>query len=365
MNNFFIITALDFEEDTQKEIDLYLSSMGVAYETKIVKGGVELKCPLTEGLCLNYHLKLATRVLLRLDEFPVYFFNELEKKLKKFELKKYFPEGSSILVKVDAKKSKLGQEKRIFEVFKNVYKKHKLFSKPTEAPESALVLYVDIFKDVCRLSFDTSGEPLYKRSNHKLNAEAPMRETIAHWGMNRMLELVSPWEKPLTFVDPFCGSGTLLLETAQFFQPNKRSFAFESTVKVKEKNQTVKEQAFPFVKYQAMDISSEALEVCKKNLKNSSIFSKTIFKETDSGVVNKNLSEEDVAVGWVYSNLPYGKRVNNQLPENLTEILYQNHKPRIMGLYYPEKLTHSKAIKTIHLKIENGGLKLFFSILVF
>lgn len=363
MNNFFIITALGFEAETEMEIHFWLSLQNCEYITKIAKGGVELSCPLMAGFELNSRLKLATRILLRLEEFPVYFFNELEKKIKKIQFKKYYPEGVPILIKVDAKKSKLGQEKKIFEVFKEVFKKNKVFAKPTEAPPEALVLYVDIYRDICRLSFDSSGEPLYKRSSTKLNSEAPMRETIAHWGLLRMLELASPWEKPLSFVDPFCGSGTLLLEALNFFETNKRAFAFES-VHPKITVAPLKEQQFPFLNYHAIDVSAESLAICKANLIKSPQFEKIHFFNEDSCKIKmKTLKESQVS--WIYSNLPYGKRLENQLPKNLIEILYQNYQPKIIGLFHPEKWTHEKAIKTEHLKIENGGLKLCFSILLF
>ncbi len=363
MNNFFIITALGFETETEKEIHFWLSLQKCEYKTKIVKGGVEVCCPLLAGFELNFHLKLATRILLRLEEFPVYFFNELEKKIKKIQFKEYYPEGFPLLIKVDAKKSKLGQEKKIFEVFKEVLKKNKVFSKPTDAPQDALILYVDIFKDVCRLSFDTTGEPLYKRSSTKLNSEAPMRETIAHWGLLRMLESTSPWEKPLSFVDPFCGSGTLLLESLNFFATNKREFAFEF-VKGKVNVSPLKERQLPFANYQAIDISTEALAICKTNLKKSLQFEKILFSNEDS-CKNKMMPFKESQQSWIYSNLPYGKRLENHLPKNLIEILYQNYQPKIIGLFHPEKWTHKKAIKIEHLKIENGGLKLFFSILRF
>lgn len=362
---FFVITAIGFEADSLKEIQFYLSSQQVSFKTEVHKGGIEVECPLEVGVKLNYILKLATRVLLRIEEFPVYHFSELEKKLKKLSLDKFFKEKQEVLVKVDSKKSKLGQEKKIFQVFANVYTKYKLFSKPSEAPETAMILYVDIFKDNCRLSFDTTGEPLYKRQTMKFNAEAPMRETIVHWGLNRMLEEVSPWEKPLRFVDPFCGSGTLLLETLDYFKKNSRPFSFEKSFSIKpiHEDKDPKEiQKFPFKEYMAVDIDSKALEVCSQNLKEKTKETVIVLKSGDSTQPEKS---ESLYESWIFSNLPYGKRVEDKLPKDLTDVLYQNYKPRVMGLFYPEKLSHPKAKKALHHGVENGGLKLYFSVLVF
>lgn len=363
---FFIITALGFEADTLKEVQFFLSSQQVLFKTEVQKGGITLEAPLELGLKLNAVLKQATRILLRIeDEFPVYHFNELEKKLKKLSLAKYFPEKQNLLIKVDSKKSKLGQEKRIFQVFQQVYaSKYKLFSKPSEAPEDAMVLYVDIFKDQCRLSFDTSGEPLYKRTQNKFNAEAPMRETIAHWGINRMLEEVSPWEQSLIYVDPFCGSGTLLQEALSFFKPNDREFSYQKAFPEFKKNKIValsEGQSFPFASYMAQDISAEALDVCKKNLNAYLSQAKIDFILEDALVKREKLDKPS----FLIANLPYGKRVQDQLPKNLIDVLVENYSPRIMGLFHPEKWSSVKAKKVIHHPVENGGLKLYFSILVF
>lgn len=365
-SHFFIITALGFESDTLKEIQFFLSSQGVVYKAEVQKGGIDLVCPLEHGLLLNRVLKLATRILLRIEtEFPVYHFNELEKKLKKISLARYFPEKQEVLVKVDSKKSKLGQEKRIFQVFQQVYaSKYKLVSKPSEASTEAMLLYVDIFKDNCRLSVDTSGEPLYKRTQNKYNAEAPMRETIAHWGLNRMLDEVSPWEKPFIFVDPFCGSGTLIKEALTFFSSNERSFAFQKAfpkIKTSEILKNKEEQKLPFSAYVAQDISQEALDVCQKNLKSFLSAEKIEFILGDS-LKMKLKADRD---SFIIANLPYGKRIQDQLPKTLVEDLIINFKPRIMGLFHPEKWTHKNAKKMIHHPVENGGLKLYFSILIF
>lgn len=362
---FFVITAIGFEADSLKEIQFFLSSQQVDFKAEIQKGGIAVECPMDMGFKLNYVLKLATRVLLRIEEFPVYHFSELEKKIKKLSLDKFFKEKQEVLIKVDSKKSKLGQEKKIFQVFANVYNKYKLFSKPSEAPEAAMILYVDIFKDNCRLSFDTTGEPLYKRQTMKFNAEAPMRETIAHWGLNRMLEAVSPWEKPLRFVDPFCGSGTLLLESLNYFNRNSRPFSFEKSFSMKpdlEDKNLKSVQKFPFKEYIANDIDAKALEVCSQNLKEKMKENTIVLKQVDSTKLDKS---ESLYESWIFSNLPYGKRVEDKLPKNLTEILFQNYKPRVMGLFYPEKLSHPKAKKSLHHSVENGGLKLYLSVLVF
>ena len=77
------------------------------------------------------------------------------------------------------------------------------------------------------LYLDTSGEPLFKRGLRKSSGEAPMRENLAAGIIG-----LSGWAPGQPFLDPMCGSGTLLMEAAQIarnISPGLgRRFAFEN-----------------------------------------------------------------------------------------------------------------------------------------
>ncbi|MDF1839625.1 MAG: hypothetical protein P1V35_17290 [Planctomycetota bacterium] len=61
------------------------------------------------------------------------------------------------------------------------------------------------------LSLDSSGSGLRKRGYRVENGRAPLAETLAA-GM----VLSSQWNGKAPMIDPFCGSGTLLIEAAMF-----------------------------------------------------------------------------------------------------------------------------------------------------
>ena len=61
------------------------------------------------------------------------------------------------------------------------------------------------------LYLDTSGEPLFKRGLRKAAGEAPVRENLAA-GILRL----AGWVPGMPLLDPMCGSGTFLLEAAQW-----------------------------------------------------------------------------------------------------------------------------------------------------
>jgi len=72
-----------------------------------------------------------------------------------------------------------------------------------------LRINIHIFGSQCDVSLDSSGISLHKRGYRVSNAEAPMSEVLAAG-----LILLSGWDKQSNFIDPMCGSGTLLIEAA-------------------------------------------------------------------------------------------------------------------------------------------------------
>ncbi len=81
----------------------------------------------------------------------------------------------------------------------------------TEHPD--LRVRVDIVRNQAQIGIDLSGSGLHRRGYRKEGAAAPLRETLAAAILMR-----SEWEEIAAaggnFVDPMCGSGTLLIEAA-------------------------------------------------------------------------------------------------------------------------------------------------------
>ena len=90
-----------------------------------------------------------------------------------------------------------------------------------------LNLNIHIAGNRCTLSPDSSGDSLHKRGYRITQNEAPLNEALAA-GMI----LMTGWKGQTNFVDPMCGSGTLLIEAALIalnIPPGlyRSSFAFE------------------------------------------------------------------------------------------------------------------------------------------
>jgi putative N6-adenine-specific DNA methylase len=92
-------------------------------------------------------------------------------------------------------------------------------------PDMKLNVHID--EHNCTISLDTSGESLHKRGYKLATNIAPMNEVLAAG-----LVLLSGWDGESDFMDPMCGSGTILIEAAMIacnIPPNlmRKEFAFE------------------------------------------------------------------------------------------------------------------------------------------
>lgn len=90
-----------------------------------------------------------------------------------------------------------------------------------------LKVNVHIDRNTCNISLDTSGESLHKRGYKTATNIAPINEVLAAG-----LVMLSGWDGQSDFMDPMCGSGTILAEAAMIacnIPPNlmRAEFAFE------------------------------------------------------------------------------------------------------------------------------------------
>ncbi len=90
-----------------------------------------------------------------------------------------------------------------------------------------ILLNVHIAGTRVTISLDSSGEPLYRRGYRVATVEAPLNEVLAAG-----IILKTGWRGETDFVDPMCGSGTLLIEAALIaanINPGifRKHFAFE------------------------------------------------------------------------------------------------------------------------------------------
>jgi len=92
-------------------------------------------------------------------------------------------------------------------------------------PDLRINIHID--RDQCSVSLDSSGDSLHHRGYKTATNIAPINEVLAA-GML----LLSGWDGQGDFIDPMCGSGTILAEAAMIAcnipaNINRKEFAFE------------------------------------------------------------------------------------------------------------------------------------------
>ena len=86
----------------------------------------------------------------------------------------------------------------------------RLGSRPNvDTKDPDLRINVRLFRNRCTVSLDCSGTPLDRRGYRLERHEAPLKENLAA----ALIEL-SGWDGSVPFLDPMCGTGTIVIEAA-------------------------------------------------------------------------------------------------------------------------------------------------------
>jgi 23S rRNA G2445 N2-methylase RlmL len=176
-------------------------------------GGMYFEGSLADALRVNLQARTAVRVLMRLARFPAATEDELYAGAQSIDWSPFLsPEGSFV---VDAHSNASALDHTLFieqrvkdaivDAFRDAHGRRPRVDK--EAPE--LLVHTHIYKDRCSLLVDTSGESLHKRGWRRFQGRAPLAETLA-----AAIVLDSQWDQRSPLMDPFAGSGTLLVEAA-------------------------------------------------------------------------------------------------------------------------------------------------------
>ena len=160
----------------------------------------------------NMCLSVAERVGILLSEFKARTFEELFQGVKAIPIERYVGKFDKFPIKGFSLNSKLSSvpacqkiiKKAMVERMKSAYKIG--YFQETEA---LFQFSFSIMKDNAVIILDTSGEGLHKRGYRRYSNAAPIKETLAAG----IADLARIRDNDI-ICDPFCGSGTLLIESA-------------------------------------------------------------------------------------------------------------------------------------------------------
>src|SRR5690554_1108614 len=179
----------------------------------------------------NIALRTALKILKPIKEFRVFNEQSLYKGVQSIDWSNYISENHTFVIDTTVNSEvfnhsqfvALKAKDAVVDQFREKFGKRPNIDK--DFPD--LRINIHIQKEICSISLDTSGSSLHHRGYRTATNIAPINEVLAAG-----LLLLSGWEGQCDFLDPMCGSGTLLIEAAMIAcnipsNINRKEFAFE------------------------------------------------------------------------------------------------------------------------------------------
>lgn len=296
--------------------------------TKVEDGRVTFEGDL-ETICRsNIFLRTAERVMVQIGRFRATTFDELYENMKALPWEDWIPQDGKFWVKkASSVKSKLFSASDIQSICKKAMVDRLKMTYHTDwFKEDGASFPVRIFllKDEVTVALDTTGDPLHKRGYRTWISKAPISETLA-----AALIMLTPWRADRILVDPFCGSGTFLIEAAMMaanIAPGmNRSFTAEAWTHLIPKQMwyDMVEEAEEMVDtdiscdLQGYDIDPDMIRIARANAKQAGVDHLIHFQQRD--VADLKHSKK---YGFIITNPPYGERLEDKkdLPALYTTI---------------------------------------------
>ncbi|MDR2086937.1 MAG: class I SAM-dependent RNA methyltransferase, partial [Dysgonamonadaceae bacterium] len=262
----------------------------------------------------NFHCRTALRILMPMADFKANNPDEVYEQIKKLDWLQYLPEKKTFAVDTVVYSETFDHSKfvayRVKDAIVDYFTERNLPRPSVRINNPDIQLHLHISHNDCSLSIDSSGESLHKRGYRLSESEAPLNEVLAA-GMI----LKTGWNGESNFVDPMCGSGTLLIEAALIalnIAPGvfRQKYAFEKwddfDAELFESISTDDsgEKEFAFKCY-GSDISPKNIANAAKNVKNAGL-----SKYIDLKVLPFQQMTENPGKGILITNPPYGERIH-------------------------------------------------------
>lgn len=266
----------------------------------------------------NLYSRLATRILVRVGQAPVQQEDDILELAQSIGWERWFGAEHTLRVDTSAVKSPMQSLQ-----YCNLRAKDGICDRlrdlegarpsiDTVRPDARVHLFLS--QDTVTMYLDTSGESLFKRGWRLDKGDAPLRENLAAG-----LLALSGWDPQAALMDPFCGSGTILIEAAWIalgVPPGiSRPFGFErlrdhqarqwEDLKEDAHSRILPELEAPLV---GIDANPEAIEAAQRNAERAFLTEDTIHFELGD-------ARDAVAPapsGWMLTNPPYGERLDEE-----------------------------------------------------
>jgi putative N6-adenine-specific DNA methylase len=365
MENFKMIakTFFGFEEILAKE----LQQLG-AQEVEIGTRAVSFKGDKGFMYKANLSLRTALKILK-----PIYYFKatndqNLYKGIQGIDWSKYIGENQTFVIDTTIHSDNFKHSQFVSQKAKDAIVdqfREKTGQRPSidkDFPDLRINIHID--RDQVSVALDTSGASLHHRGYRTATNIAPINEVLAA-GML----LLSGWDGSYDFLDPMCGSGTLLAEAAMIAcnipaNINRKEFAFEKWNDwdndlfdqiIDALMKRTKEFHHTIIGY---DKAPSAVQKAKDNIRNANLDDYVSIIQGDFFESKK----ENIGPLHMVFNPPYGERLNIELERFYREIgdTLKNNYPNTNAWFITANLEALKFVglrPSRKIKLFNGSLE--------
>lgn len=323
-------TMFGFEELLCKELEA-LGATDIVEHNRAVAFRGDKALMYRANLCLRTGL----RVLVPIERFNIYSQQDLYSQIKKIAWEKYLDVDDTLAINCSLNTDIFSHTQFASQKAKDAIVdrfREKQGRRPSvDLTEPTLRINLFINDEKCLVSLDSSGDSLHKRGYRDQTNLAPINEVLAAG-----LILKTGWDGTQNFIDPMCGSGTILIEAALIannIPPGiyRRQFGFERWKDFDaELYAKIKEECTSQIKQGEGVIHGGEIS---KNVARKAI------ANTHEAKVNTSIQIETCAfaelkapeggVGTILINPPYGERMDkdediNALYSSMGDTLKQN-----------------------------------------
>ncbi|CAM4323516.1 THUMP domain-containing class I SAM-dependent RNA methyltransferase [Gillisia hiemivivida] len=322
-NNFEMVakTLFGFEPILAKELR-NLGAMNIREGVRNVQFTGDKGFMYKANLCL----RTAIKILKPFKSFKIASEEDLYNEIKKIAWEDFMDVKDTLAIDATVHSEQFTHSKYIAQKTKDAVVdrfREKFGSRPdVDLDFPTLRINIHIEHNFCNVSLDSSGQSLHKRGYKTATNIAPINEVLAA-GML----LFSGWDGQSDFMDPMCGSGTILIEAAMIacnIPPNlnRKEFAFEKwkdwDVDLFEKVEEsvlkkVREFHFTIIGY---DKAPSAVTKAIDNVENANLAEFIQVKQQNFFESTKT-SERHLHMVF---NPPYGERLDIDMPVFYKEI---------------------------------------------
>ena len=283
--------------------------------SQAVNGRLTIEGDITTVAKLNLNMRTASRIYINLGSFKATNFDELFDNLLTIDFENYLDKSSKITVLSSIFESKLNSLQAVSAVSKKAICKRLIDSYKSKLLENGFEhkIEISIRHDYVTVYLNTSGEPLHKRGYRTLASQAPIKENVA-----ACLLYLSIWNKSKLLVDPFCGSGTFVIEAGliaknvapginrdfDFLHFEKFDTSFYQDMVADAKAKIVAPENIKIFGY---DIDENQVKLAKAHAKKAGVLDAVEIEVKDM----RNFSSNE-SYGVIVTNPPYGERLSSR-----------------------------------------------------